>query len=88
MHDGPAGPSATHGLATVFHLEAVLDLKATGLKDYVDSRSRTTYVEGKHKRLHQNLRGTLVVEGDACLPPEYSVRGSDCPDYEPGDKSI
>jgi hypothetical protein len=39
-----AGPSATHGLETVFVIEAVLDLKATGLRDYVDAGSRMTYV--------------------------------------------
>jgi hypothetical protein len=60
-----AGPSATHGLATVFRIEAVLDLKTTGLRDYVDANSRMTYVEGKYKRL-QPAGGTLLVQGDTC----------------------
>jgi hypothetical protein len=65
VREDPAGPSATHGLATVFVIEAVLDLKATGLRDFVDARSRMTYIEGKHKRFQAD-GGTLLVEGDTC----------------------
>jgi len=61
----PAGPSATHGLASVFRIEAVLHLNSTGLQNLVDANSRITSIEGKFKRFEVK-EGTLVVQGDIC----------------------
>jgi hypothetical protein len=65
VHEMRAGPSATHGLETVFIIEAVLDLKATGQLDFFDAKARIAYIEGRHKRMPVE-RGTLLVEGNTC----------------------
>jgi hypothetical protein len=47
----PAGPSGKVGLATVYIIEAELDLAATGLANRFSVGVRITYVEGKDGRV-------------------------------------